>query len=787
MLWTHGKRLATALLLSLITLFAFTTAYAQNGKGHIKGRITTPSGDPAAFVTIVLKGSKKAIFTGEDGWYNILNVPVGNYEVVVSLVGYRTATQNVVVENGKTSTASTQLELSNQELQEVVVNGNNNRFAKKESFTIGRLPIKNMENPQVYSIVDQRLIKDQVITDVAEAMRNAPGALIQKAGGGSSGAIIRGFSTFANVRNGLNTGSIGPADPINIERIEIIKGPSATLFGSLKPSYGGVLNYVTKKPTEQFKAEVGYTGGSWELSRIAADVNAPVNDEKTILARVTASFQSENSFQDRGYARSYSFAPSIVYKVSDRLTFSFEYERVAQNWGAQPLYWQMQARATAKSFDEVSLNYNRNLLGNGVYNENTINSVFAHADYKISNSWTSSTNFASSEGYYGRFTYWTYIWMTNDSLIRQPNMFTPDKFGNVQLQQNFIGTFNIAGLKNRMVVGLDYSRDYSRLNRTPYGVYNYDTINVTGTVPSIDNRALDAWAARLPWTATKSIRNVYAAYVSDVLNITDQLMVMLSLRVDKNETQGSYNANTGKTSGAYDQTTFSPKLGIVYQPVKDVVSVFGNYMNGFQNLPPAIQTAGGLPEALKPQRANQLEGGVKLDLFGGKVSGTFSYYDIKVENSTFVVAGVTKQEGEQTSKGFEAELLASPVDGLSIVGGYAYNENKFTKGAVAQIGKYAAWAPKNMANLWISYRLPAGNAKGFGVGVGGNYIEDSWFDAANTFKLPGYTLVNAAVFYDKPKFSLNLKLNNLLNEHYWNTNTVPQKPFNVAAGVTLKF
>lgn len=764
--------------------------YAQDSKGIIKGTITTAGNEPAGYVTVVLKGTNKAAITGEDGNFTMRNVPAGNQEIAVSLIGYSTISQTVTVEGGKTVTIRLQLEISNQQLQEVVVNARGNKFAQKESEQIARLPIKNMENPQVYTVVGKDLIKEQVITDVTDAFRNVPGVMVQKAGGGSSGVMSRGFSTFANVRNGLNTGAIGPEDPVNLERIEAIKGPSATLFGSLKTSYGGVLNYITKKPFETFRGEVGFTGGSWELSRVTADINAPLNKEKTVLMRTTASFQAENSFQDRGYARSYSFSPSLIYKATDRLTFSIEYERVGQKWSAPPLSWIIGPNVEAKNFHDVQLDHSRNIIGNSIYNQNTINSVFAHAEYKLSDKWTSQTNYAVSEGYYDRFQYIVYNWMTDSTLSRQISFFMPDKFGNAQFQQNFTGDFKIGTIRNRMVIGLDYSRDYSRLNRTPYGQYNYDTVNVNGIVPTIDISALDAWGAKLPWTATKSIRNIYSAYASDVINFTDQLMVMLSLRLDHNVNEGNYNANTGKSSGAYEQTTLSPKLGIVYQPVKDKVSLFVNYMNGFQNLAPTVQTPGGDPTALKPQRANQVEGGVKLDLFEGKLSSTLSYYDIQVENSTYQRPdnpAITVQDGTQRSKGFEVELIANPIPGLNIVAGYGNNENKFIKAGAAVMGKFATWAPQNIGNLWISYRLVNGAAKGLGFGAGGNYVGDSWFDATNTFTLPGYTLVNASIFYDHPKYSLNLKMNNLLDEQYWNTNTLAQKTRNIAASVSLKF
>lgn len=277
-------------------------------------------------------------------------------------------------------------------------------------------------------------------------------------------------------------------------------------------------------------------------------------------------------------------------------------------------------------------------------------------------------------------------------------------------------------------------------------------------------------------------------------------MTMLSLRLDYYKTAGSFAMSTGKYSGGYDQTSLSPKLGLVYQPIRDKLSLFVNYMNGFANLSPALQQPNGEIEGLKPQYANQMEGGAKFNVMNGKISGSLSYYDIKVTNSvrTETVSGqvISVQDGTQNSTGFELDLTANPISELNIVAGYAYNENKYTRAGVVKAsptrtvpltGKYLAASPKNVANIWASYSFFSGELKGLGFGAGVNYVDSSWFDSINEFTLPSYTLVGASVFYAHHKFRIGLKGNNLLNQQYWNSTGMPQKPANFLTEIRFRF
>lgn len=756
--------------------------------GIIKGRVTTSDNKPASSVTIVVKGTNHSALTEEDGTFSIYKVKPGTYQLEVSLIGYETLVQSITIDKNSITAVALQLTVSNTQLQEVIITHSKNRYADKRSEQVARLPLRNLENPQVYNVVGAALMAEQVITERTDIYRNIPGAVPNFAAGGSQGLTMRGFQNAMGMRNGMVTSAVVPMNPAVLERIEFIKGPSGTLFGSNRNvTFGGVYNYVTKKPYDGFGGEVNYTGGSFQFNRISADLNTPLNKEGNALFRIIAAGQSEGSFQDKGFAKNFTVAPSFRYKVNDRLTFSVEAEITRSNYTTSSLALGNLKNITARSFKDLPLGYETSLINNGVDIHNGINNIQAQIEYKISDQWKSQTNYLYSEGFYKSFFWPTFTLLTDSTVGRSVRNQTPETFGNIQVQQNFMGDFRIGSLRNRLVVGLDYNYNYNELYRA---TVPFDTINLRRSIPDMSAEKLKELSQKRGFAASTTKAYNYSIYASDVLNLTPSLMAMLSLRFDRFNTDGTYTPATGKYAGGYGQSSWSPKLGLVYQPIKDKVSIFANYMNGFVNLGPAAQPDGTILE-LKPQYGNQWEGGVKVEVLRNKLSGSLSVYDIAVTNSTRteVIDGknFTVQDGTQHSKGVEAEIITNPIAGLNIIAGYAFNENKYKKASAALQGKFVTASPQHVANLWVSYTLPKGKAKGIGAGIGGNYVGDSWFESTNQFELPAYVLLNAAIYYDQPTYRISIKGNNLLDEQYWNSNGTPQKPVNFLVSVGFKF
>jgi len=327
----------------------------------------------------------------------------------------------------------------------------------------------------------------------------------------------------------------------------------------------------------------------------------------------------------------------------------------------------------------------------------------------------------------------------------------------------------------------------------------FDIINSTGNIPNYLNfnkAKVDAAYENNPASAYP-YNNIFkeyisSAYVSDVANITDKLIVNAAVRVDHYDNKGSYDPISGRTSGAYQQTAISPKFGLVYQLSADRIALFANYQNGFTN-ETGTDFSG---HTFKPEQANQAEGGIKLNALQGRLCGTISYYNINVtdilrsdpEHPNFSI-----QNGTQVSKGFEAEIIANPFRGFNVVAGYAHNEGKYTNANADVDGRRpGSTGPADMANLWLSYHLSKGAAKGLGLGIGGNYAGENIIlnsVSQGVFTAPAYAIFNTTIFYERPKLRLSVRVDNLANQKYWTgwTTVNPQQPRSITGSIAFRF
>lgn len=808
-------------LLLILMLFAYT-GFAQN-TGILEGKITNEKGDGISEANIDIERTGIGTETNKNGSFIIKKVPEGNYTLRVSYVGFKPTEVRFSIKGGETTKLpEITLQVSPEALQEVVINGNGNanKFNREKSFYVSKLPLKNMENPQVYDNITSELLSEQIVTSFDDALKNSSGItkLWESTGRGGDGAgyySLRGFPVQPTLVNGLPAITNGSPDPANIENIEVVKGPSGTLYGSSLISYGGLINITTKQPYEYFGGNVTYTLGSFGLNRIAADVNTPLDQDGDVALRVNTAYQTKNSFQDAGFSKSFFVAPSLKYTVNDRLTFLINTEFFdGESTNPTMLFVDRGAPLTVTNIEELNYDTNRSYTSNDLTLENPTYSLQGQMNYELSDTWTTQTvisrGSASSKGYY------SYLYESTRFFEDLDEGVVLTRFMNNQnsttlttdFQQNFIGDFEIFGMRNRMVAGLDYfqretidngtgyvgngnvyigNANLQNVNESVFGITDEENYITDGDSGILSTAAVDGLLENTPRNNRTTKEDIYSAYVSNVLNITPALSAMASLRIDQFENDSN------------SQTALSPKFGVVYQPIIDRVSIFANYMDGFSNVAPSetIDQSTGETRRITfdPEHATQFELGTKLNFFKDKLFATLSYYDIQVENIVLGSGLEVTQDGTQFSRGFEARITASPFEGLNLVAGFSHNDSEVTEAAANDdfLGKRPESAgPENLANLWASYRFSDGLAEGFGIGFGGNYASENMIfnrNTAGTFTLPSYTVLNAAVFYDVDKFSINLKLNNLTNEDYFNgwSTINPQAPRNFAAALTYRF
>lgn len=758
-------------------------------------------GQPFSSASVSLVELNKSTLTNEEGNYSFTKIPAGTYHIKIQVLGAAQKDIEIVVIAGQIAIADYQLPKENvMALQEVTISGNVNRFSKKESKYVARLPLKNLENPQVYNTVTKELILEQSAIDLGSISKNVPGASIPTiANQGRVVFLSRGFQTEPNARNGLAGATFSSIDPVNLERVEAIKGPSATLFGAnISSSYGGVYNRVTKKPYNDFGGEVSYFGGSWDFNRLTADINTPINEDRTALFRLNAATTRQKSFQDLGFTNNISIAPSFSYQINDKLALLLDVEFGSEK-GTSVVRFNPYTKGTnIWSIKDIAFPYDRTFMSNDLVYETQMLNIFGQINYKISEQWTSQSIISRARSTING--YITAINGVSDTTARVQVITGNTNFIATNVQQNFIGDFKIGNFRNRMVVGLDYYNNSNDFDRITINTSTFDFTNPpanSGATKQIVDTMAEAGNGTL--RKEKNSDNTYAAYVSDVFNFSEKLSLMASLRVDRYEYLGVYNIATGVTAGGlgangtsagpYNQTSFSQKMGVVYELSKDHLSLFSNYINGFLNK--SGQALDGT--AFKPEHANQLEFGLKGDLFNHRLVGTVSYYDIQVENSLRQDpddANYSIQDGTQVSRGVEFEITANPFEGFNIVAGYAYNNSEYTKADTTVNGlRPALSGPANSVNFWLSYRLPEGKLKGFGAGFGGNYGSKSYQTNTQTTKIiiPEYTMLDAALYYDHPKYRLSFKVNNLTNEKVWSARLTPQAPTQFIGSLALKF
>ena len=803
--------------LPILTLFLLTNlALAQNGT--VSGTVKDNNQTPLFGVNVFLKNTTKGTQTEKNGEFEISNLENGDYTLLISYLGFKTREiQLSVSDNQNTNLETITLYEGNEILSEVIVNGERrNKFSRKKTAYVSKLPLKDIENTQVYSTITNEILKSQVVTNFDDALKNATGVeqLWTSTGRGGDGAgyySLRGFSVQPQLVNGLPGLTNGTINPANIERIEVLKGPSATLFGNAVSSYGGLINVVTKKPYVGTGGELSFTSGTYGLNQIVGDFNTALSKEDNLYFRLNTAYTTEQSFQDAGFRKSFFIAPSLSYKVNNRLSFSF-YGEITQAEQTNPtfLFLNRSAPTVASNLDELNYNNKLSFTSNDLTLQNPTQNYRIEMDYKLSDTWQSQTllskSTTSTKGYYSYlFDFGILEGNTYSRFINKQNANTQT----TDIQQNFIGDFKIASVRNRMVIGVDYFNETQTNNSTGYAFYGNVTPNggsngdnpftpdVEDDLYPLSTSGVDAALASQGVSNVKSKYHIYSLYASDVINFTDNFSAMIGLRLDHFDNEG----DLANLDDDYDQTTLSPKFGLLYQPIKDKLSVFGNYQNGFTNVAPQLV---GNPEegpqtlqTFDPEQANQLEFGIKTNLFNNRLNATISYYDIKVKDRVITdpSSPFNKiQGGEVVSKGFEIEINANPFKGLNIRAGFSNNDSETTESDNTEIlnRRPLEAGPETLYNFWANYEFQEGTLDGFGIGLGFNGASERFainYVSTGEFILPSYTIANASVFYQADKYRIGLKLNNAFNKEYYKgwTTINPQMPRALLANISYQF
>lgn len=765
--------------------------------GRIKGTITTSDGKPAEFVNVGLKGTGIGTTANAKGEYELKNLAPGLYTIVVSFIGLETKTREVELKAGETIVVDFVLVENNQQLQEVVVTVF--KSVNEKIITIGKMGIKPMDNPQSTVVIEKEVLEKQQTLRMSDVLKNTNGVYQMGSTGGYQEEIAgRGF-TFGSsntFKNGVRFNNTVMPEMSSIERLEIMKGSTAILFGNV--AAGGIINLITKKPQFTKGGEVSMRMGSYGFYKPSFDVYGAINNSKTAAYRINTTYEKSRSFRNNVESERFYINPSFLIKAGKKTDIILEGDYLNDKRTAD-------FGVGAINYKLIDVPVSRFLGVSWGYYKSEQKSSTITTTHKFNDKWqlknvTSYQNFSNDLFASQRPNGNSQFIKENGDWIRGLQR-TKVQEEYYITQFDLTGKFSTGKLKHTFLFGADADK-YDTKTTAYNAVSKYDTINVFDANKFTEHNEIPSLSEK---TLTSVPIKRAGIYVQDLVSISPKLKVLAGMRFSYIETFSNvftYATNSNLETKQFDKA-FSPRLGIVYQPRK-TTSLFASYSNSFT--PNTGVDVNG--KSLAPSVFEQYEAGIKNDLFKGLISANLTAYQIVNSNMAQMSlsngntnTNIKELAGEVTSKGLELDIMTKSWNGFSFIGGYSYNETRYTKSNTYIVGSKLKYNPNHTANASLYYSFNNLKAlRGFNAGLNVLYFGDRAAGRStrvtvpnDTYKLmpiPAFTQVDANIGYVRNSVSVRLKVSNIFNVvsyHVHDDNSVnPIAPRMVAATVAFK-
>ncbi|MEM7198626.1 MAG: TonB-dependent siderophore receptor [Planctomycetota bacterium] len=622
------------------------------------------------------------------------------------------------------------------------------------------------ETPASIAVVPQSVLKQQLALGLEDVYVNVSG--VAESGNTLNAQsevlpVIRGFESRNLFRNGMRVTGVGAVDVVNIESVEVLKGPASILYGAVEP--GGIVNYTTKRPQDAARFAVEGQVGSFDHYRAAVDLTGPINENETLLYRVTAAFTDSGSFRDRVGLQRFAVAPSLTWRLGEDtdLFFDLSYARETGEFDSGvPFGADGEPLVSIESF-----------FGDDSYDGRTLDDLFAGIEL--------SHRFDDNFALRSRFQFHRAA-PKNESIRHAGVVGAPGaemlrlRYQNeeredleYQLVSDLTAEFDTGPVHHQGLLGLDLRYEDSAFDRFRENLANVpivDRPSLSFPVPA-DNDPVPTFEDTLGWAAL---------YAQDQLSMLDEdrLHVLLGARLDYVDLRQVLPNDRDET---FAELSF--RVGVLFEAT-DWMAPYASFSEGFQ--PPNGGVVDRAGDILDPETSQQIEAGLKFETSDQKAQATISVYEIEkegvplIDNEFLLSTGQIAFFGgvEQRSRGVEVDVVRQLADGLNVIANYAYadTETSANPGDPAMVGLELGGVPDHVARVWASYDfLPDTTLEGLGFGAGVRYEADRFANFDPDITLDSFVVFDAGLWYDRAfdhaSIRAQLNVQNIADEEYY--------------------
>ena len=678
----------------------------------------------------------------------------------------------------------------------IVVTGTRDSYQPKATSSATRTETELKDVPQAVSVVTAAQIEDQGLRSIGDALRTVPGAVVSLGEGNRDQIALRGNASTADFFvDGLRDDVQYYRGLYNLDRIEVLKGPNAMIFG--RGGGGGVVNRVTKRPEARRFVRADATAGGDGAGTVSVDANAPLAEG--VLARFNGVSDRLDSFRDAFGGRRIGLNPTLAFvpDASTRLDLSYEYDddrRVADR--GIPSAGPGSAAAPAGPLD----GYRDTFFGARGVNTARFRAHVLHA--------TLEHRFSDSLSFTSRW-----LWGDYDKFYRNAFAATPvtpiggaPQVGieayqdavqrrNLFNQNDLVWRTGTGAMRQTLLAGFEWGRQRSRQQHLN-GFFDGAVPTANGGrrffTPLADQIAIPAIAFRAG-TGARSVHvraDVAAAYVQDQVEIGEHVEIVAGVRADRFHI--GLDDELARAAFARTDTLWSPRLGLILRPAA-ALSLYASY--GRSYLPQSGDQFASLDvslQALQPERFDNYELGAKWAVAPGLLLTAAAYRLDRTNTRTADPADPARivLTGAQRSRGIELQLAGQIRPNWRVNAGYAFQEAKIVSTtSAAPAGRTVALVPRHQASLWTRYDL----SPGFGLGAGLYAQSKTYATISNAVVLPGYARVDAAGYFRLGRgIEARVNVENLLGAHYFaaassDNNIMPGAPRTVRGTLRFQF